>query len=562
MLRRFCILLMMLLLCAAPALCEETAWTAVPEVLRPGKLVRLAFTAQEGTADIAVTAPDGSIVFMLRDDMATVDGMNAFIWDGSGVAQGAWTLRLTTAAGQAETEIRIGGPAPQIMLTNVAGTLNDSWFAVVDSSMHGRLTLSVTVDGEAVEVTATEACAGENVIRWDGKIDGKMVTQGYWDLTLCLTDETGFSSTPEIISVYSEGPPPPALATDVMYLTPNHFSDVTCDHDVCYWKLNMGELNEEAVWQVLTQPVTVLDGHDRKRIPVRKEPREDCTDYVGEVTCASQAVHILDKGEEWTLIEAYSSSTAYSKIEIFADYMKGYVPTKLLKEIEVSQKYGIVIDKLQQRLYLFIDGKIVTTLLCSTGLPTKDSPYNETPAGEYIIVSWTGGFWSGNMYCDMALRVNGGILLHEVPCLIRTTDSGSEYRVYDHFENVLGQKASHGCIRVQREESLEGYNMEWLWDNLKRNTKVIIWDEVGRVLGYPDDDLIVYYNPDRGRQFHSVADCPSVASRFLPMQPIEYARLSEEAFQKLTPCQYCVPQRRREEIDAINSKNTRRYTAH
>ncbi len=562
MLRRLCCVLLLVLLCVCPALCEEAAWTVVPDVLRPGKLVRLAFTAEEGMTDIAVVAADGSTALLLRDDMATVDGMNGFTWDGSGVAPGVWTLRLTTADAQAETQVTIGAQAPQLMLVNVAPTLNDNWFVVVNSSTHGRLTLSVTVDGKAVEVAATEAMAGENVITWNGEIDGEMLAEGHWNLALQLTDETGFSSTAEMISAYSEGPPPPALATDVAFLTPNVFSDVTCDHDVCYWKLNMGELNEEAIWKVLTQPVTVLDGHDRKRIPVRREPSESCMDYVGEVTCASQAVHILEKGEEWTLIEAYSSSTAYSKIEIYADYMKGYVPTRLLKEIETSQKYGIVIDKLQQRLYLFVDGKLVSTLLCSTGIPTRDSPFNETPAGEFIIVSWTGGFWSGNMYCDMALRINGGILLHEVPCLIRTTQSGNEYRVYDHFENVLGEKASHGCIRVQRELTLEGINMQWLWDHLKRNTKVIIWDEVGRVLGYPDDHLPVYYNPDGGRLYHSVANCPAVASRFLPLSPLTYGQLSDAEFDGLTPCTYCHPQRTRKQIDEINAENIRKYKRH
>ena len=51
----------------------------------------------------------------------------------------------------------------------------------------------------------------------------------------------------------------------------------------------------------------------------------------------------------------------------------------------------------------------------STGLNTKNQPYNETPAGEFLVVSWTGDFPAGrNTIGRFALRINGGTLLHEV----------------------------------------------------------------------------------------------------------------------------------------------------
>ena len=50
----------------------------------------------------------------------------------------------------------------------------------------------------------------------------------------------------------------PMPATDRMYHTPNERTGNICDHETCFWKLNMGEMNETAIWQVLTQPVTVL----------------------------------------------------------------------------------------------------------------------------------------------------------------------------------------------------------------------------------------------------------------------------------------------------------------
>ncbi|MBQ3440184.1 MAG: hypothetical protein IJG35_09420, partial [Bacteroidales bacterium] len=39
-------------------------------------------------------------------------------------------------------------------------------------------------------------------------------------------------------------------------------------------------------------------------------------------------------------------------------------------------------------------GHLFSTLLCSTGFPREDTPFHETPAGEFAVVSWVGGFWS------------------------------------------------------------------------------------------------------------------------------------------------------------------------
>ena len=42
----------------------------------------------------------------------------------------------------------------------------------------------------------------------------------------------------------------------------------------------------------------------------------------------------------------------------------------------------------------------------------------------------------------------------------------------------LGQKASHGCIRVQAEPTAkEGLNAYWLWTHIPFQTRVIILDD-------------------------------------------------------------------------------------
>ena len=353
---------------------------------------------------------------------------------------------------------------------------------------------------------------------------------------------------------------PEGLATDVFFHTPNERSALMCEHESCFWQMKMGEMDEAAIWEILTQPVTVLKGKQRQQIRVVSEPREDCTDYVGVVTCASQGVHVLERGSTWSLIEAYSSAEEGSAVKVFALPFQGYVKTELLQEQEVDQTYGLVIDKLQQRLYVFREGELFSTLLCSTGYPREDTPFAETPAGEFLMVSWTGGFWAGSLYCDMGMRINSGILIHEVPCLISTdVSTGEQIRDYSRCERYLGEKASHGCIRVQREKTPEGVNAKWLWDNLTRKpyTKVIIWDEIDRELGYPAEDLKLYYNPKGGRYYHSQETCSNVRDKFEPMTAFTYGELDEKPYSKLTRCPSCAPQLRREEIDILNLKNDR-----
>ena len=279
----------------------------------------------------------------------------------------------------------------------------------------------------------------------------------------CIAEEEDFIWEEEDLSA-----PDTLLATDIVYHTPGENSAVRCEHDVCFWHLEMGRMDEEAIWKVLAQPITVLDGNQRQQHKVRTRPEEDCTDYAGCVTYASQGVHVLEKGEEWTLIEAYSSSVEGSPVKVYAEQFQGYVPTSLLKEVPVDQTYGIVIDKQQQRLYLFREGKLLTTMLCSTGYynPKKKNPWNETPAGEFLMISWTGDFYlkdeQGNetMLCKRAIRINDGILLHEVPMIPKTDSEGNTTWSYDRCERYLGEKASHGCIRIQRRKTPEGINEE------------------------------------------------------------------------------------------------------
>lgn len=362
------------------------------------------------------------------------------------------------------------------------------------------------------------------------------------------------------------------LAHDKQYHTPGEGSLVRCDHEKCYWNLPMGTPDEARVWEVLTAPVTVLDANQRHQVKIRKEPDANCTEYVGEVTGSSQGVHVLERGDEWSLIEAYSSSPEGSKVRVYAEKFMGWVETSLLKEVEVDQTLGLVIDKQFQRLYVYREGKLFSTLLCSTGYynPKKKNPWNETPAGEFLCISWTGNFYlkdedgTANMLCGMAIRINDGILIHEVPQIPKTDSSGKTTWSYNRCERYLGEKASHGCIRVQQRKTPEDVNHKWLWENLSNGTrkgqnytKVIIWDDAGRELVYPDDSLKLYYNTKNyAGYYHSSPDCPLIRGSSHTVE-FTYGELEDKAYKKKTACPNCAPMPRKAGIDEINKKNNR-----
>ena len=371
-----------------------------------------------------------------------------------------------------------------------------------------------------------------------------------------LAEEEDFEWEDEDLSA-----PDTLLATDVFYHTPNERSPVKCDHDVCFWHLEMGRMDEAAIWKVLTQPVTVIEGKQREQVRILAEPDEKCKDYTGVVTCASQAVHVLREEGDWTLIEAYSSSEEDSAVKVFAEQFQGYVKTRRLKTVEVDRHYGLVIDKLQQRLYVFKDGRLFTTMLCSTGFAKdKATLFHETPAGEYLMISWVGGFQAETLWCAYGIRINSGILIHEVPSRQETNKAGETYTSYARCERYLGEKASHGCVRVQRQLTPEGVNAKWLWDHLSRNpcTKVIIWDDLNRELAYPSDDLLLYYNPNKGENYHSQPTCSLVKDKYEPMTAFRYGELDEKPYRKLTPCPGCAPMPRKDKIDELNKKSRKR----
>ena len=318
------------------------------------------------------------------------------------------------------------------------------------------------------------------------------------------------------------------------------------------WFGEFDPLDEEAAWARLTADITVLNVSNNEKVYLSDGPngsRKTVDEHRGFFYGESVAVRVLDEQDGWTKIEAYNDCD---------ELESGWVRPGRLKTVTPNQEYGIIVDKMTQRLYLYKDGKLLTTLLISTGTTSGvNEDYNETASGEFLLCSATGGFWAGNLWCDQAIRFNGGDLLHLVPCTIAADGTQS----YSLCESALGTRASHGCIRVQRVANEDGYNHQWIWDNLrgKKNIKIIVWDDDGRRLSRPDDSESVYYNPDGGKKYHANARCSTVRSAYLPMTAITYGELSRYPYTQLTPCGSCGAPERPETVDAWNDAIDRAY---
>ncbi len=568
-----CVMLLLLLLPLC-ALAEGLGFTVVPDILLPGKTERISFTApSEGRATVTLQDQAGNETAVIRADMAAAAGVNNLTWDGldengQAVSPGIYLLSVSMNGEEALQSLEIGQESPQIVSVSAPASVSpgEVWSVTVETNMPGTFVMRIQLADGAWHNCLEEAVPqGESLHYWNGSVEGAGIANGDYAVQLRLVDADGNESTAQQIYLSVTAPVTPSpVPTATPAPTPRIVipsAVTTQQEETSYWTLPVGVMDEAAIWNVMMQPMTVIDGNQKEVYRLRKTPDNSSArdNVVGEITYASQGVHILERGEEWTLVEAYNSSygpdcKSRPGYGVTDDLIRGYVKTSLLKTIEPRTEYGLLIDKMEQKMYIFENGKCTGSLLVSTGLNNATQSWNETPSGEFVMISRMGGFAAGNLWCSYGMRINGGCAIHEVP-YIGNADTPSDRRDYSSTIKLLGKKASHGCIRVQKAANEAGQNIKWLWDNIKVNTKVLIWDDTGRFLPYPDDDMPVYYNPNGGKNFHTDQYCSAVKDRYLPLTAITYAQLHDE-FDGLTPCSHCANLlMKKDEIDAINREN-------
>ena len=465
-------------------------------------------------------------VWALLENRNISAGMNQLVWDASAMAENttALTLTLTDATGFSSNEEHIN--------------LSPADFGITFETATPAPEVTPEATEESVvapveELTPPVPETTDMPEGWDTHID-----IDYEDAEISHAEPTATpvpapTSTPEIVFTPSYGSPYPLTEADAG----------------TYWGTPMDVSDEEALWTMLTSPITYYDAAHNVQRKIYAEPSEDSR-QIAVITGSSQGVRVIEELDNgWSLIETYSSTFHDNSVDAWNMLIQGYVKTSKLKTKKVDKKYHIIVDKLTQRLYLFGEGKLLTTLLVSTGLSNETQPYNETRSGDFLYCSPSGGFWSDNMFAPLGMKFNDGDLLHEVPYVQR---KGSKSKIYSTTEPFLGQRASHGCIRVQRKKNADGYNMQWIWDNRKDLGRIVVWEDwQGRQIAYPADDTVLYYNAKGGEYYHKEDHCDS-AKDHITFTPFTYAELDTGDFAKLEFCPYCAPAMRKAEIDKVN----------
>ena len=154
--------------------------------------------------------------------------------------------------------------------------------------------------------------------------------------------------------------------------TPSYGS--SWDHDLgsSYWTTPMDITDTERVWKMLMEPITVVDIGSVKKLSrsqltkqnlyMYKEP-DASSKIVGEITNLSQGLRVIEKLDNgWSLVECYSSSFVSkpaTKIQAWNILVSGYVESKYLKQVQPTDKLALVVDKLAQHLYVFVEGEMV-----------------------------------------------------------------------------------------------------------------------------------------------------------------------------------------------------------
>ena len=497
-------------------------------------------------------------------------------------------LSLSAACAQAAPQLS-GVFADDAAL--VAG--QDGWYFDFQASESGVIAMQLLSGetGEAIADIGSEAVqAGSGRIAWNGLLaDGSAVPSGSYMIAAALKNAAGEESAQSVISLsiygsqaeYSENVldlstliAEEAAVWEEEMIPEDEEEDAAPAFDeqgvpfaASFWEMNPDDYDlknpahQQAIWEIMMQPITVLEGDQTENIYITNQPGISPRPYqdncAGELHGQSQGVRIVEDdtdGDGYVLIEAYTNDGTKANSEymesIAASKVQGYVKKSRLYTDKPKDKYGLLVDKLRQKLYVFEAGRIISELDVSTGLNNPKQPYNETPAGEFLTVSRVGDFKAGSRTIGRyAIRINGGTLLHEV---LHDVGGDGKTKIYDNYEPKLGTKDSHGCIRIPRRKNAEGMNMAWFWDNLPLKTKVLIWEDKGRKMydpELPDDSLQLYRNPNGGSNYHLDQNCSGVKEKFLPLAgDFTYGDLQSDEFKRLTPCTSCAAPQRKEKL--------------
>ena len=391
-------------------------------------------------------------------------GKNAIEWNGLGenlerLFAGPYHFDVTLAAEDGTEysgtgKFDISGTTPTLVYALPSSETiwldgSEKWFVEYFTSVENTaVVMEVRRDGKLV-CTQESMVASEDgeTVDWDGrKKNKKKIEPGDYTLTFYSRKNPEYSFTYPLKA--EKGPCPVYGIEPTGPIVPER------------------GMTDAEIWEIMMKPSVVIKGKSvfgRYDLYERKGTRSK---VAGTLRCATQALEVLENDGRWAHVRAWRHEDGME--------CTGYIRTDSLTVVQPAAHYGLLIDKREQTMTVYMDGKAIGTLPVSTGKVEGYNTYQATPAGAFLTNYRFGMTFAQNGYrYEYPIRYDAGNIIHSVG-YVRVG------RVRDYSANLplLGQKASHGCVRVSPFVTDEcEINMYWLWTRLPYHTRVIILDD-------------------------------------------------------------------------------------
>jgi lipoprotein-anchoring transpeptidase ErfK/SrfK len=131
-----------------------------------------------------------------------------------------------------------------------------------------------------------------------------------------------------------------------------------------------------------------------------------------------------------------------------------------------KDKFLVKVAIREQKVYVYKNGSKIKIMDCSTGLAGVDS---DTPIDNYKINSYYGQSFYSSKYKEGArywVGFSGAeYLFHSVP-------TGEDGQIIETEADMIGKKASHGCIRLSVDDAF------WFYETIPEGADVVTGNNV------------------------------------------------------------------------------------
>ncbi|MDI3328652.1 MAG: L,D-transpeptidase [Alicyclobacillaceae bacterium] len=136
-----------------------------------------------------------------------------------------------------------------------------------------------------------------------------------------------------------------------------------------------------------------------------------------------------------------------------------------MAELKNMKNLWIDCDLSRQRVYIKDGDRVLREMVTSSGLDT--SPDNTTPRGTFYILPYRDTWFYNPQIKEGAMY---WVAFQGLEFLFHSVPMDENHRIIESEAKKLGQKASHGCLRLSMEDA------KWFYENIPVGTKVVIHD--------------------------------------------------------------------------------------